>query len=447
MPKERGLILGLSFFVISGHPEGWRLSDRDNDRETLDYYRDLAKLSEDALLHFMFLGDSLDGASQITRGWTPSIDPVVLASALAAETQTLGFIPSTSSLYQDPFTLARALASLDHLNKGRTGWNILTSFYKDTARHNYTTGRDFRYEDRYEISADFIKTVVKFWHAWQPGAIIRDKESGYYADPEKVQPISHRGPYFQVDGALNVSRSPQEVPVMFVPVSSPQGQDFASAYGEVIFNRQNNFADMQTFYRTMKEKARGHGRSPDDIVVTPGAIIVLGDTEEEARRNYERITAYIDHGKAFRQLESLFGWQENQVAASSRADSWPEIGSETGKVSNYAKALIEKAKKQNLAFEDLALEAAASRGFLLLIGTAQSVADTLQHWYENEAVDGFVVGPIVAPDGVDDIATKLVPELQRRGLFRSDAPKGQTLRQALGLKPYLSTQPEGFGDA
>ena len=178
MTHKNGLVVGLSFFVISGHPEGWRLSDKDNDRETLDYYRDLARLSEEALLHFMFLGDSLDGSSNITRGWTPSIDPLILASALAAETKNLGFIPSASSVYQDPFTLARSLASLDHLSGGRIGWNILTSFYKDTARKTYTTGRAFSYEDRYAISQDFMNASLALWQAWDENAIVRDKDSG-----------------------------------------------------------------------------------------------------------------------------------------------------------------------------------------------------------------------------------------------------------------------------
>lgn len=432
MVQKNGLVLGLSFFVISGHPEGWRLSEQDNDREKLSYYQDLAKLSEDALLHFMFLGDSLDGASNITRGWTPSIDPLILAGALAAQTRHLGFIPSASSLYQDPFTLARSLASLDHLSNGRIGWNILTSFYQDTARRNYTTGRSFTYEDRYEISQDFIDLTIELWEAWDKNAVLRDKNTGFYADPQKVQQISHQGPHFFVDGALNVSRSPQQVPVLFVPVSSAQGQDFAAANGEVVFNRQNNFADMQNFYRSIKQRASAHGRDPDSVLVTPGAILVIGDTEQEAWQQYERLLPYIDQVRALRQLEKTFGWDADVIVPSLRVSEWPELVI----VNNFTQSLLEKARERQFTLQELAFFSAASRGFLLLIGTAEYVADTLQYWYENEAVDGFVVGPIVAPDGVKDITTKLVPELQRRGLFRTTIEEGSTLRQSMGLADY-----------
>lgn len=434
MSARRGLVLGLSFFVISGHREGWRLSEADNDREDLGYYRDLAKLSEAALLHFMFLGDSLDGAARIDRGWTPSLDPQVLAAALSAETDSLGFIPSTSSIYQDPFTLARSLASLDHISHGRIGWNILTSFYQNTARKNYTTGRNFTYEERYAISQDFIDTLNKLWAAWEPGAVIRDRKSGYYVDPEKVHPVSHQGPYFSVEGALNVSRAPQERPVFFVPVVSGAGQEFAARNADVVFTRQTNLEDAQAFYSAIKQQVRAAGRNPEEVLVTPGAIIVLGETTEAAWADFHRLRPYIGIDEAILDLEKTLGWPNGAVDRSARPATWPAIGADTGR----ARALVVRARQDNLSFEELAFEASASRGFLLLVGTPSDVADQLEVWYRQGGADGFVVGPIVAPDGVVDITQILVPELQRRGLFRTEAPQGQTLRQGLGLPAVRS---------
>ncbi|CAH1664497.1 MULTISPECIES: NtaA/DmoA family FMN-dependent monooxygenase [unclassified Chelatococcus] len=429
MSGHNGLVLGLSFFVISGHREGWRLSETDNDREKLDYYRALARQSEDAHLHFMFLGDSLDGAARIDRGWTPSLDPQVLAAALAAETRSLGFIPSTSSLYQDPFTLARSLASLDHISEGRMGWNILTSFYQNTARNNYTTGRSFAYEDRYKISQDFLDTVNELWGAWDEGAVIRDRASGHYVDAAKIHPIAHDGPYFSVRGALNVSRTSQERPVFFVPVVSDGGKEFAARNADVVFTRQNNLEDAKSFYHSVKEQVRSVGRRAEDVLVTPGAIIVIGETEEAAWADFARLRPYIDSDEAIRDLEKTLGWEAGQVDRTATPASWPAVAADSGR----ARALLERARRDNLSIADLAVEASASRGFLLLVGTATSVADQLEAWYRQGGADGFVVGPIVAPDGVRDITEKLVPELQRRGVFREAASLGQTLRQSLGL--------------
>lgn len=431
MVQRNELVLGLSFFVISGHREGWRLAAGDNDREDLAYYSALAREAEAAGLQFMFLGDSLDGATRIDRGWTPSLEPQVLASALAAGTENLGFIPSTSSIYQDPFTLARSLATLDHLSKGRIGWNILTSFYKNTAHDNYTTGRNFAYEERYEISQDLLNTVNALWDSWEPDAVIRDRDSGYYVDPDKVHPVDHQGPYFQVRGALNVSRSPQQRPVFFFPVVSQQGQDFAARNADVAFTRQPTLEEAQGFYRQLKDKAAAVGRDPDELAITPGLIVVVAETDELAWAEFNRIRPFIDADQALAELETVLGYAPGSVAPDTPAADLPPPATDTPR----SRGLLETARNEKLTLEDLAIRTSASRGFPLFIGSATTVADAMETWFRQGAADGFVIGPIVAPDGFAPIYDLLVPELQRRGLFRKAGRKGETLRAALGLPP------------
>lgn len=434
MPQTDQFVLGISFFVISGHREGWRLAGHDNDRETLGYYRTLAAQAEAAGLHFMFLGDSLDGAARLGRGWTPSLEPQVLAAALSAETETLGYIPSTSSLYQDPFTLARSLATLDHLSEGRAGWNILTSFYKDTARDNYTTGRKFAYEDRYAISQEFLDVVNKLWFAWEPGAAIRDRAGGWYVDTGKLTHIDHEGRYFRVKGALNVTRSPQSRPVFFVPVVSPDGQAFAARNAEVVFTRQPTLEDAQRFYRDVKQEAVAAGRDPSDLLVTPGIIVVVGETDEAAQMELDRLRPLIDQDESVAALEKELGYERDSVALDTAAAVLPGPASDTART----RSLLGLARDEGLDFADLAFRAAASRGFPLFVGSAATVADRFEQWFRGEGADGFVIGPIVAPDGFAPIHEALVPELRRRGLLRPPARKGQTLRDALGLPPARS---------
>lgn len=428
MAQQNRLVLGISFFVISGHREGWRLAEADNDRESLDYYRDLAREAEAAGLQFMFLGDSLDGAARITRGWTPSLEPQVLAAALAAETRTLGFIPSTSSIYHDPFTLARSLASLDHLSDGRIGWNILTSFYKNTARDNYTTGRAFAYEDRYEISQDFVDALNRLWSAWEPDAVLRDRDGGHYVDAAKVHPITHEGPHFALSGALNVSRSPQERPVFFVPTVSDGGQDFSARNADVVFTSQPTLEEAKAFYRALKARTQEAGRAPAELLITPGAIVVVGADDAAAWADLARLRPFIDEATALRELEDLLGYAPGTVAPGAGAADLPPTAD-----TPRARGLLAAARRHGLSFLDLAYYAASSRGFPLFVGSAATVADDLELWFREGGADGFVLGPVVAPDGFTPIYRDLVPELQRRGLFRDASRPGETLREALGL--------------
>lgn len=420
--------LGLSFIQTTGHVEGWRLSAVDSDKERFDYYLGLTRLIEDAGFHYLFLGDSISGSVNVGRGWTPSPEPIALSTALATHTTTLGFVPSASSLYNDPFALARSLATLDHISEGRAGWNNLTSFYPDTAQKAFTLGRELTKDVKYAAADEFLDVIRRLWRAWEPGASLRNHESGFYIDPQRRHPIDYRGERFSVLGAPSVTRSPQTEPVIFQPVSSAEGQISAAKNAEVVFNRQNNLEDARDFYRETKRIAATHGRSADSISINPGLVVVIGETERDAQRQLEDVRRFIDPGKAIAELRAVLDWGDELVPTDAASGSWPAL---RAGASGRARALYERARHGGLTVEDLAYEASSARGFALFVGTAEQVGAEIEQWHAEEGVDGFVIGPVVAPDGVEPITRDLVPELRRRGLIR-DA-EGATFRERLGL--------------
>lgn len=426
------LALGLTFIQVAGHEQGWRLSTRDSDKERLSYYIDVARLADDALFHFLFLGDNLSGATNITPGWTPSPEPLSLTAVLSSHTRQLGFAPSASTIYSDPFSLARQLATLDHISEGRAGWNILTSYYADSASRNYTAGRAIPYTDRYRASQEFLDVMRKLWRAWDEDAVIRDSAAGWYARVDSVHPVRHKGEFFEIEGALNVTRSPQVEPVALVPVATPGGIEFAAHNAELVFTNRNTLDEAQTFAATLKRHAADAGRDRRALRVTPGVVVVIGDTDKDAWDQVNLLRPFIDREQANDKLAQIFGWNgyPEDAADDLPREQWPEV-----RDTPRARELLAGAARREATLGDLAYEVASSRNFALFVGTADTVAADLEEWFEAGAADGFMVGPLVAPDGVERIAKELVPALQRRGSFRTETQPGATLRQSLNLPP------------
>ena len=433
---DRKIRLGLSIRGHGYHPAAWRHPDVPADG-TLDigHYVRSARIAELGKLDMIFFadgagirqGDNPPGSLSRTGRDMVELEPMTLLPALAMVTERVGLVTTASTTYNEPYNLARRFASLDLISHGRAGWNLVTTGNEPEA-FNFGDKPLPPHAERYERAEEFARVVKGLWDSWEGDSFPRDKEAGIFFDPEKLHVLNHHGKYYSVRGPLNVARSPQGRPVIVQAGSSPTGRSFASETAEVIFVAAPTIAEAQEFYADMRSRAVGHGRSPDDIKILPGIFPVVGRTEEEARQKYQELQDLIQPEVGLGLLSGLVGADLSGVDPDSKLPDLPQALGHVGR----QKLLLELAQRENLTVKELYLRIAGARGHWTLVGTPAQIADQLQLWFESGAADGFNVMPPILPTGLDDFVTLVVPELQRRGLFRTEY-KGTTLRENLGL--------------
>jgi FMN-dependent oxidoreductase (nitrilotriacetate monooxygenase family) len=431
--SSRLLRLGAFLPGAGHHVAAWRHPSAQADGGVnLRHYIRLTQTAERAKLDAVFLADGLaaqffTGAEGKT-GYGGSFEPVTLFSALAAVTEHIGFIATASTTYEDPYILARKFASLDHISGGRAGWNIVTTGSGEAAG-NFGLQSHPTHGDRYERANEFYDVVTGLWDSWDDDAFVRDKASGTFYEPGKSYELNHRGRYLSVRGPLNVPRPPQGYPVIVQAGSSEAGKEFAARTAEVIFTAQQTLEDAQAFYRDVKGRLGKYGRHGDQLKVMPGVFPVIGRTESEARAKYEELQDLILPEVGLALLSGLAGGFD--LSTYPIDGPLPDLPETNNQKSRQA-LMYDIARKRNLSIRDLYLWIAGARGHWTIIGTASDIADQLQAWFEGGGADGFNLMPPVLPTGLDDIVEHLVPELRRRGLFRSEY-EGKTLRENLGL--------------
>ncbi|AKA27255.1 LLM class flavin-dependent oxidoreductase [Pseudomonas chlororaphis] len=433
MARSRQLKLGAFLMATGHHVAAWRHPYVPADAG-LDFfaYRELARIAEEAKFDALFLADSLAAAtapeaSRMAR--SDQFEPLTLLAALSVVTRHIGLIATTSTSYNVPYHVARKYASLDHLSEGRAGWNLVTS---DNAAEAWNFGRDqhIGHAERYSRAREFHEVVTGLWDSWQDDAFVRDKASGQYYDPDKLHVLDHQGEHFRVKGPLNVARPPQGHPVIVQAGSSEAGRELAAQTAEVVFTAQSSLAAAQAFYADLKGRLARYGRDGDSLKIMPGAFVVVGQSESEAREKYESFQQLVEPEVGVALLGRMLG---NFDLSSYPLDGpLPELPlTESGQQSRQ-KLLTELAGKDNLSLAELGRKIAGGRGHYSLIGTPTQIADELQSWFEEGAADGFNVLVPHLPGGLRDFADAVVPELQRRGLFRTEY-EGKTLRENLGL--------------
>ena len=438
---KRQIKLGAFIPTTSQHAAGWRHPEsRPQDHLSIDYAIELAKTAEKGLFDAYFLADGLSvnwshGASKNanTIGYTDKavgFEPVTLFSAISAVTKNIGFIATASTTYEDPYLLARKFASLDHISKGRAGWNVVTTSAADTAR-NFNIDRHPDPALRYERADEFIEVTQKLWDSWADDAFKYDKKTGQFFEASQSHEPLHSGKYFNVQGALNVPRPPQGYPVIVQAGQSEAGRELAAKYAEVIFTSQQNLEDAQAFYRDIKGRLVKYGRHADDIKIMPGVSIFVAKTEEEAQAKYDLLNSLILPDVGLGLLSGLSGGID--LSKYDLDAPFPKINDADLTFSSRQQLIIDIAKEHNFTIRQLYEYIASARGHWTLIGTPEQVVNQLQTWFENEAADGFNVLPPSTPAGLNDFVEFIVPELQRRGLFRTKY-EGTTLRENLGLK-------------
>lgn len=326
--------------------------------------------------------------------------------------------------------MARKFASLDHLSGGRAGWNLVTS---DAAAEalNFNRKEHVGHAERYARAREFHQVVTGLWDSWDDDAFIRDKNSGQFYHPEKLHVLDHQGEHFQVRGPLNVARSPQGWPVIVQAGSSEAGRAFAAETAEVVFTAQTSLAEAQAFYADLKNRLVQVGRSRDSLKIMPGVFVVVGQTEAEAKARFESFQELVDPAVGIALLGRMLG--NFDLSGYPPDGPLPELPLTDSGQRSRQQLLTELASRENLTLAQLGRRIAGGRGHLTLIGTPVQIADELQNWFEHDAADGFNVLVPHLPAGLEDFATQVIPELQRRGLFRRDY-QGSTLREHLGLE-------------
>jgi N-acetyl-S-(2-succino)cysteine monooxygenase len=428
--------LGLFFQGCGHHVAAWRDPDVDpRSGQKLAHYIDIAHIAERGKFDLLFTADTnatfgVDDVESWMRTTQASrLEPMTLLGALAAVTERIGLVATATTTYFEPFHVARFFASLDRISNGRAGWNLVTSLAVAEA-YNFGRETHLRHPDRYARAREFAKVVLGLWESWEDDAIIADKANGIYFDRAKLHLLNHKGKHFAVRGPVTVHRSPQGHPVIVQAGQSEDGRDLAGETAEITFTVQQDLESGRAFYADIKRRAAAYGRPPNAIVVMPGVMTVVGHTHAEAAAKYERLQDLLSPELAISDLSSHFGLDLKQYPLDGPVpDPHPDV-EQKGRVT----VMVELARREKLTIRQLYKRVYGQRGHRVVIGTAAEIADALETWYRAGAADGFNILPLTFPRGLLDFVDLVIPELQRRGLFRKEY-EGKTLREHLGL-PY-----------
>lgn len=434
---KRSLKLGAFIMATGHHIAAWRHPDSDADAgHSIDHYRGLAQTAERGLFDLVFVADSpagwdadRDPEIQSRVSHSAHFEPVTLWSALSQVTSNIGFVATASTTYEDPYLLARKFASLDHISKGRAAWNVVTTA-ADVSK-NFSIAGHPAHANRYERAEEVVDLVLDLWDSYEDDALIRDKASGVFLDPDKVHKINHKGQFFQVAGPLNVARSPQGRPVVVQAGASEPGRELAARTAEVIFTANQTLADGQEFYADIKGRLARYGRRPEQLHIMPGLFPVLGGTEAEAKQNYEFIQSLVHPTIAWSILKQYYVGVD--LSGYSLDDKAPPLPTNTELNKSRLKLVADLQARNGLTLRELYLSLATARGHRTAVGTPEQIADALVEWFDNGAADGFNIMPPVLPTGLTDFVDQVVPILQKRGIFRT-AYEGTTLRENLGFE-------------
>lgn len=433
MPTPRQIKLGVSMIGMGYHLAAWRHPDASpGGNMELQHYVRTTQVAQRGLLDMAFLADGVGirfndvpkGALSHTAK-NVHFEPLTLLSALAMVTENVGLVATASTTYNEPFHIARKFASLDHISGGRAGWNVVTSA-TDAEAMNFGLDGAPQKSGRYDRAIEFVDVVRGLWDSWEDDAFVRDKASGVNYDPEKVHFLNHKGEHFRVRGPLNVARSPQGRPIIVQAGASDQGRELAAATADVIYAAAQTLDQAQAYYRDVKGRMARYGRTPDQLKIMPGLMAVPGRTRQEAHDRYEVLQQLVEPLVGLGALANYLG----DLSGHDIDGPLPDIG----KVRDHSRGdiFIEMARRQGLTIRQLYLSIAGGNGHRTVIGTPADIVDAMEEWFHNDAADGFNILPTWLPGGLEEVVDMVIPEMQRRGLYRT-AYEGRTMRENLGL--------------
>ncbi|MBM3483552.1 MAG: LLM class flavin-dependent oxidoreductase [Alphaproteobacteria bacterium] len=433
MSSVRQLKLGAFMRPISIHTAWWRypgaLPDSNFNFQHLKRY---AQTLERGRFDAFFMADHLAVMNMpmnaLKRSATvTSFDPMTLLPALAVVTERLGLVATASTTYNEPFHVARKFASLDHLSGGRAGWNVVTSSNPHEAP-NFGREEHVEHDERYRIAREFVDVVTELWDSWADDAFIRDVDAGVFFNPERLHVPNHKGEFFSVRGPLNVARPIQGWPVIVQAGASEAGRQLAAETAEVVFSGVNTIEGGRELYGDLKRRMAAIGRPADHLKVLPGAFVVVGETLAEARAKKARLDGLVHPDSGMATLSVTLG---TDMSVYKLDEPVPEIPESNASRSGRQK-LLDMARRESMTVRQLAQYVGGAFGTLEMVGTPKTIADQMEEWLLTAASDGFNVMFPYLPGGLDEFIDLVVPELQRRGLYRRDY-EGATLRENLGL--------------
>ena len=438
MPRQKGqLRLGAFFNPTGHHVASWRHPGAQADAGiNFQHYVEIAQTAERGKFDMIFLADNVGvreakmEALSRSAQYIANFEPITLISALAAVTSRIGLTCTASTSYNEPFHIARKFASLDHITGGRAGWNLVTSGMAVEA-YNFNRDAHYGHAERYERANEFAEVVTALWDSWDDDAFMRDKESGQFFDPEKMHFLNHVGKHFKVKGPLNIPRPPQGHPVIVQAGTSDDGMDVAARFAEVIFSAHLTMESCQQYFKEVKTRAADKfGRNPDHLKVMPGLSVYVGRSEDEAIEKFEYQNSLMHPVVAREILSTVLGGVD--LTPYPFDGPLPDNLPMSNASQSTFKYVTDLAKKDNLSMRQIAQVVAGARAKMVVKGTPKQIADHMERWYVEEAADGFNVMPPYLPGALNDFVELVIPELQRRGIFRTEYT-GRTLREHLGL--------------
>jgi N-acetyl-S-(2-succino)cysteine monooxygenase len=417
------------------HMAGWRHPDAYTDAaENIGRWTEFARTMERGKLDMLFIADSVGiygvGNPELLayRDAIQKFEPFTALAALSALTKSIGLVATCHTTYTDPYTAARMFASLDHLSGGRAGWNFVTGGNREGAL-NYSRETHMDHADRYDRAEEFADVVLGLWDSFEEDAFPRDKASGRFLDPKKMHILGHKGKHFSVKGPLSSARTPQGRPVLIQAGASEPGKQLTARIADVMFTSQSSFEQARQFYADVKGRMQKFGRSPDELKIMPGVSIYVARTAEEAEEKFQQLNDLVPIEVALASFSEMLGGID--LSGYPLDAPLPELSGNSARMS-APPSYVKLARQENLTLRQTAKRAVAGRAHFMVKGTVKQVVDELEYWFTGKAADGFNLLPQWLPGALNDFVDKIVPELQRRGLFRTEY-EGATLRDNLGL--------------
>jgi FMN-dependent oxidoreductase (nitrilotriacetate monooxygenase family) len=429
---KRQMHFGVFVLGTGNHSAGWRYEGAAASHMQLPVMQEIARIAERGKFDLLFISDAMVMDPTDHPSFLCRLEPTTLISVLSTCTTHIGLGATVSTSFSEPFNVARIFGSIDHLSGGRAAWNVVTSSNPKAAL-NFNLEEHLDHELRYARANEFVDVVRGLWDCWDDGAIVADKATGRFIDTDKVRALNHKGRFFQVKGPLNMARCPQGHPVIIQAGGSPSGLELAARTADVVFSVVQELEPAKAAYADLKGRMAKYGRSPSEIAVLPGVMPIIGVTDAEARAKLDKLQGWITPTNALTLVASRIGYDVSGHPLDGPVPPPPPFqGSRT-----FTHVLYEMAKRENMTLRDLYNLTAAARGHWVVCGTPAKIADTLQQWFVEGAADGFNILPAYFPGGFADFVDLVVPELQRRGLFRHDY-EGTSLRDHFGLAPIPS---------
>ena len=419
--------LGLFLLGTGSHIAGWRMPGAVDSFQDIDAIQRIAATAERACFDLIFMGDNLYADPATHPSYTLRLEPLTMLAAIAATTHHIGLGATMSTTYSDPFTVARAFASLDHISHGRAAWNAVTGANPAAAANFGRLHPD--HASRYAIAGEFVDVVKRLWDGWADDALVADRTTGQYLDPTRLRRIDHDGMHFKVAGPLNIGRAPQGHPVVLQAGGSEPGQALAAATADLVFSVEQDIDEARAHYAGFKARLPALGRAPDAVKILPGVMPVVGRTDREALDTLAQLQGFVDSTNALAMLSDRLGVD---MGAYPLDGPVPDLAL-PDTYHSFSRVMLAKARRESMTLRDLYNLTAAARGHWVLCGSAERVADTLGEWFTTGAADGFNIMPPYFPGGFDIFVELVVPILQDRQWFRRTYP-GTTLRDTLGLK-------------